>query len=280
MKGLRPIKKLGQHFLVDPSVIARILGEASLNPKVPVVEIGPGRGALTLPLARSVDHLLAVEKDSRLSSLLKKKLVKEGIDNVTIFNEDILKWDFNEIGLADHSEIQVIGNLPYNITSPVIEKLIKNRGIISRAILMFQKEVANRLTASPRKKEYGALTVLLRYYALSRPLINVQRKSFYPVPKVDSVVLELDFKKPYVNHTVNEVEFKKVVKAAFSHRRKTLLNSFAKSPYSYGNPMKLKEALLKCGIDPSRRAETLDMDEFICLTGALKLTGTHLNGKG
>ena len=273
MKGIRPIKKLGQHFLVDKRIIAKIIDKAALNPRGPVLEIGPGRGALTLPLSKSVRHLFAVEKDPNLVKLLEEKLSRARIDNVTIFTEDILRWDFGKIGHAEHEKVQVIGNLPYNISSPFIEKLIENRRIISRAILMFQQEVAHRLTASPSEKAYGALTLLVRYHAMSRPLINVGKKAFYPVPKVDSVVIELDFEKPSPLHISNEDNFKKVVKGAFSHRRKTLFNSLTKSLELQGDHRSIRRALEKCGIDPTRRAETLGMEEFICLAKALEFTG-------
>ena len=279
MKGIRPIKKLGQHFLVDKKIITRIIEKAALNPQSPVLEIGPGRGALPLPLSKSVRHLFAVEKDPNLAKLLEERLSRDRIENATIFNEDILRWDFGKIGCKEDEKIQVVGNLPYNISSPFIEKLIENRRIIGRAILMFQQEVAHRLTASPSEKAYGALTLLVRYHALSRHLISVGKKAFYPVPKVDSVVIELDFEKPYHLRASNEDKFKKVVKGAFSHRRKTLLNSLTKSLEPQKDQAIIRRTLQQCGIDPTRRAETLDMEEFIHLSEALELTGSRTTDK-
>ncbi|MFC1883529.1 16S rRNA (adenine(1518)-N(6)/adenine(1519)-N(6))-dimethyltransferase RsmA [Thermodesulfobacteriota bacterium] len=269
----RPIKKLGQHFLVDGDIIRRIIKKASLSPQHSVLEIGPGRGALTIPLAKSVKQLYAVEKDQRLADLLSEKLSDAGINNVTIFNEDILKWDFHKMGPDPHSKVLVIGNLPYNISSPVLDKLVKNRLIISKAVLMFQQEVAQRLTAVPSEKAYGALTLLIQYHAFCRPLINVNKKAFYPVPKVDSTVLEIDFERPYPKRASSEDEFRTIVKGAFAHRRKKLSNSLLKSLSLDDGQRKINEALEKCGIDPSRRAETLSMDEFICLTESIVLTG-------
>jgi 16S rRNA (adenine1518-N6/adenine1519-N6)-dimethyltransferase len=269
---IRPKKKLGQHFLIDRDIIRRILKKASLSPQHPVLEIGAGKGALTVPLAKSVKKLYAVEKDQRLVEYLHERLSDAGIDNVTLFNEDVLKCDFYKMDCSSHSKLQVIGNLPYNISSPVLDKLIKNRAIISKAVLMFQQEVAQRLTAMPSEKAYGALTLLIRYHAFCSPLIKVKKKAFYPIPKVDSTVLELDFERPYPKRASSEDKFKRIVKGAFSHRRKTLSNSLKKSLNPENGPMKMNEAFERCGIDPSRRAETLSMDEFICLAEVINVT--------
>lgn len=236
-----------------------------------VLEIGPGQGALTLPLARSVGHVVAVEKDARLAEFLEEKLSRAGISNVTLVNRDILKWEFNEISNSSSAKIQVIGNLPYNISSPFLEKLVENRGLVSRAVLMFQLEVARRLTASPGSKAYGAMTLLVRYHAKPTAFFEVPAEAFFPRPKVNSMVLELDFERPYPKRAVHDVDLKRVVKGAFAHRRKTLLNSL-KGAFSSWNPEMLLEAMKKCGIDPGTRAETLGMDEFLCLGTALALT--------
>jgi 16S rRNA (adenine1518-N6/adenine1519-N6)-dimethyltransferase len=197
---------------------------------------------------------------------------------VTLVNRDILQWDFDEVGPQSSTRIQVIGNLPYNISSPFLEKLTENRHLVGRAILMFQLEVAKRLTASPGGKTYGALTVLVRYHAHSAFLFEVPKEAFYPRPKVDSMVLELDFERPYFRSTVREPDFREVVKGAFAHRRKTLLNSLNSSSPSWDREI-LLAAMKKCNIDPGRRAETLDMQEFLCLTNALTLTNGFVSVK-
>jgi 16S rRNA (adenine1518-N6/adenine1519-N6)-dimethyltransferase len=143
---------------------------------------------------------------------------------------------------------------------------------------MFQREVAKRLTASPGVKAYGALTVLVQYYAEATPVLNVSKKAFRPVPKVDSAVLKLDFNKPYPKRAASEAFFKKVVKGAFSHRRKTLLNSLKGYGASWGKE-DLLAAMAECSIDPIRRAETLNMDEFLCLASALSLTNRIANAR-
>lgn len=267
----RAKKSLGQHFLVETKIIHKMIACAGFNVSDRVLEIGPGQGALTIPLARSVEHVIAVEKDTHLLLSLQKRLNRAGISNVTLINHDILKWDFQEIKGLSSKRIPVIGNLPYNISSPVLEKLVKNRDLISRSVLMFQLEVAKRLTASPGSKAYGALTLLVRYYAQPRPLLEVSKDAFNPKPNVDSMVLELDFEKPYPGGTFSEDTFKKIVKDAFAHRRKTMVNSLRDVSPSWDREA-LLDAMKRCGIDPKKRAETLDMGAFLCLTDALSNT--------
>jgi 16S rRNA (adenine1518-N6/adenine1519-N6)-dimethyltransferase len=251
--------------------IDEIISRARFHASDYILEIGPGKGALTLPLARSVSHVIAVEKDTHLVNFLKQKLLGAGITNVTVVNEDILKWDFNKIKALSIKKIQVIGNLPYNISSPFLEKLIENRKLVGRAVLMFQLEVAKRIAASPGTKAYGAMTLLVQYYAQATVLLKVSRDAFYPRPKVDSMVLELDFDRPHPGRAVHGEDFRKVVKSAFSHRRKTLLNSLRASSIAWDRETLLK-GMKKCGIDHGRRPETLDIDEFLCFTRALALT--------
>ena len=268
--GLRPKKRLGQHFLVDHGIIEQIISRAGFQPSDMVLEIGPGQGALTFPLARSVGHVVAVEKDAKLAGLLEERLSRAGIANVTLVNQDILKWEFNELSNLSSEKIQVIGNLPYNISSPFLEKLIDNRNLVSRAVLMFQLEVARRLTASPGSKAYGAMTLMVRYHARPTAFFEVSAEAFFPRPKVNSMVLELDLERPYPRRAVHDADLKRVVKGAFAHRRKTLLNSL-KGVYPFMDREQLLGGIRKCGIDPGTRAETLGIDEFICLASALEL---------
>jgi 16S rRNA (adenine1518-N6/adenine1519-N6)-dimethyltransferase len=264
----RPTKRLGQHFLKDPLLIHEIIRRAGFKRPDQVLEIGPGLGALTLPLAGSVQRIWAVEKDTRLIPMLEKRLSREGVHNVTLINADVLKWDFNVFSPLWEEKIQVIGNLPFNISSPFLEKLIKNRNRVNRAILMFQLDLARRLTASPGNKDYGAMTILVQYHARIFPLLEVPREAFYPRPKVGSMGLEFDCENPYPKRIQDEENFKRVVRGAFAHRRKTLLNSLKRTETSMSSEDILK-ALEKCAIDPKRRAETLNMDEFLCLGAAL-----------
>jgi 16S rRNA (adenine1518-N6/adenine1519-N6)-dimethyltransferase len=274
----RPKKRLGQHFLVDRRIIQKIINLSGFQASDMVLEIGPGRGSLTLPLARRVCHIVAVEKDSNLTLSLEKHLHRSGITNVTLINQDILKWDFREMDSGPSSKIHVIGNLPYNISSPFLEKLIGNRQRVARAVLMFQLEVGRRITACPGGKAYGAMSLLVQYHADPTVLIEVPKEAFYPRPKVDSMVVDLDFERPYPRDTtIHEHSFRQVVKGAFAHRRKTLINSLSGAPSLLFNRDVLLNAMKHCEIDPKRRAETLDMKEFLCLTKVLSLTNQQGN---
>jgi 16S rRNA (adenine1518-N6/adenine1519-N6)-dimethyltransferase len=265
--ALHPKKSLGQNFLSDAGIVRRIIDLSGFKGSDLVLEIGPGKGALTLPLSRSVGRIVAVEKDVRLVGLLEERLSRHGIANVTLINQDILEFDLGELK-ADHpSKFPVMGNLPYNISSPLLEDLIENRSLLSRAVLMFQMELARRLTAPPGGKACSALTLWLQYHARITPLLKVPRGAFFPRPKVDSMVLELDFERPFPRRARDEGHFKKVLKAAFAHRRKTILNSLAGS--GAWDREELVEAMEACHVDPRVRAEVLDMDTFLCLASVL-----------
>ncbi len=264
----RPKKSLGQHFLRDPLVVERILAGAKFDKTSTVLEIGSGMGALTFPLASCVRHVIAVEKDGALAEKLRAGLSRQGVGNVTLIHEDILKLD---LATLSEEKIEVIGNIPYNISSPLIEKLIRNRVLISRAILTLQHELAARLTASPGNKQYGALTVLIQYHAHLSPLLEIPRQAFFPKPKVSSTVVQFEFSRPFPRRVDPEDFFRKVVRAAFAHRRKTLLNSL-RGTFASWDVQSLLNALEHCAIDPRRRAETLGMDDFINLTEALVST--------
>jgi 16S rRNA (adenine1518-N6/adenine1519-N6)-dimethyltransferase len=266
--GLIPKKSLGQHFLRDTGVVHKIISKAKLEPSDHILEIGPGLGALTIPLAPLVHHIVAVEKDPRLSEMLKKRLAHKGISNVHLINDDILSLKLEDIPRLPGKRMKVIGNLPYNISTPFLERLVANRNLVNRAILMFQLELARRLTAEPGNKEYGAMTVLVQYHAHIHLLLKVYKASFYPRPKVDSMVLELDFERPHPRRTEDETKFKAVVRGAFAYRRKTLLNSLKRS-LSSRTSEEILAALRKCDIDPEKRAETLQIDQFLCLASVL-----------
>lgn len=266
--GFRPKKRLGQHFIQSPEIIQQIIERSGFHKSDRILEIGAGLGALTIPLAESFHHIIAVEKDSRLADILGKRLSRAGINNVTLINDDILKLDLRTIPEFAGDKIRVIGNLPYNISSPFLEKLVNDRKLISKAVLMFQLEFARRLIAFPGGKEYSAMTVLIQYHARLSPLIDVPKEAFYPKPKVDSMVLKLDMERPYPRRAKDETIFKIVVKGAFAQRRKILLNSLKGTLSSYTID-EIFSALKRCAIDYRRRAETLHMDDFLCLASAL-----------
>ncbi|MBW2334595.1 MAG: ribosomal RNA small subunit methyltransferase A [Deltaproteobacteria bacterium] len=266
--GIRPRKRLGQNFLEDPAVIEKIITHAGFDKNDVVIEIGSGLGALTIPTLPYIYHLVAIEKDLLLITILKERLSEKEKGKITFVSGDVLKYDFKEIYDTFNQKIRIIGNLPYNISSPFLEKLIINRDYIKNAILMFQYEFAQRLTGRPQNKEYSALSVISQYYATISPLIKIKRDAFYPKPKVDSMVVEMDFTKPYPLQAENEVMFRKTVRAAFSYRRKTILNSLERGMVSLSKEI-IAKALTKCLIDPKRRAETLTIDEYIHLSSVV-----------
>jgi len=267
--GLRPRKSLGQNFLEDPAIIDRIIAQTRFDKNDVVVEIGSGLGALTIPILPHICHLVAIEKDPLLITILQERLSLKEKEKITFISKDVLKLHFKEIYDRFEKKIRILGNLPYNISSPFLEKLIVNRNYIKSAILMFQFEVAQRLTAVPGGKEYGALSVIIQYYARISPLIKIERDAFYPKPKVDSMVLGIDFEKPYPFQAENEEFFRKTVKAAFSCRRKTILNSLERGMMSLSREM-IAESLKECHLDSRRRAETLSIEEYIRLSSVLR----------
>ena len=265
---MRAKKRLGQHFLRDPAIVGQIIRQAGFKPDVTVVEIGPGLGALTLPLAESVRRVIGIEKDPRLVQILEGRLLQRGIGNVTLIREDVLKADFGEIARSLGESLQVIGNLPFNISSPFLGKLIRSKDILARAVLTFQAEVGRRLIAVPGNKQYGAMTVLAQYHARILPLLDIPKEAFYPPPKVGSMVVELDFTRPHPTRAGDEETFRKTVKGAFAHRRKTLLNSL-KGAFPEWPQEKILKAMERSGIEPKKRAEVFGIDDFIRLSEAL-----------
>ncbi len=266
--GFNPKKRLGQHFIKNKEIIHQIVEKAGFKKTDLILEIGSGLGALTIPLAGCVDHIIAVEKDAHLADILNEKLISESINNVTIINGDILSLNLEKVSRPSGQRICAIGNLPYNISSPFLEWLIDFRGLISKAVLMFQSEFAKRLIASPGGKEIGAITVFIQYYAAITPLLPVSKEAFYPKPKVDSLVLAFDLRKPHPRRAQDETHFRRVVKGAFAQRRKTIQNSL-RGAFPHYTPNEISTALKQCHIDIRRRAETLTIDEFLCLSSAL-----------
>jgi 16S rRNA (adenine1518-N6/adenine1519-N6)-dimethyltransferase len=260
---------MGQHFLADPNVAAMIVRRAQFDSDDVVLEIGAGLGALTLPLAVQVKHVLAVEPDRKIAALLGNELLAQGISNVTIIEKDILQCDI--AALADESDalLKVIGNLPYHISSQVLIRLIQFREVVDTAFLTFQKEVAERLTAGPGSKSYGRLSVLIQYCAKIYPVVLVAAPAFFPRPKVDSQVVGMEFQHPVSFQATDERFLFQVVKAAFAKRRKTLRNALSGSNLGFEDE-RLSAALQHAGIDPQRRAETLSVNEFVTLSNLLQ----------
>lgn len=282
---------MGQNFISDPYIIDQIVEASGAGPSDTVVEIGPGKGALTVGLSELAKRVIAVELDREVIPLLKGNLA--GAPNVTVVNEDILKFDWTPVleqleadrkaagceageaaGKASNPEtgnpgvLRIVGNLPYYITTPILLGLLEKKVPAETITVMVQKEVAERIVAPPGGRDYGVLSVSLQYYCDCSYVLDVPAEYFSPRPKVDSAVVNLTLKKQRLfTDSAGEEAFFGTVKAAFSQRRKTLLNSLAGFN---GLPKDRIEKILEdCGIDSKRRPETLSLEEFAALSKGL-----------
>jgi dimethyladenosine transferase len=266
--GIKPNKKLGQSFLIDINVINIIANAANISQEDIVVEIGAGIGVLTENIAQKAKRVIAVEIDRNLVEVLKDKL--GGYDNVEVHCGDILKFDFNFISETHNSKIKIIGNVPYNISSPLIFRLLSFRPVISDFMLMLQKEIVQRLVSVPNNKIYGVPSVILQMFASAEKIFDVPSTCFYPQPKVESAIIKGAFREKPLVHLQDEIFFTGLVKAAFAQRRKMLINNLKKSKLLEGvSESFLKEALKLAGIDGQRRGETLSIEEFGHLSNIL-----------
>ena len=270
-------KELGQNFLSNPETAKMIVRKSGILNRDRVLEIGSGLGALTIPLAKAALHVTAVEKDSRLIPILQQELDNENLRNVDIINKDILKINFREIahnknqGENSDKKLVVIGNLPYNISSQILFRLVEQRGCIEKAFLMFQKELAKRIIASPGNRDYSRLSAVVQYAADISFVADIGPSSFFPKPAVDSTVLKFKFFHTKDFDTALEKTLFNVIKAAFSKRRKTLKNSMTGGEFEFKRDF-IVHVLELAGIDANRRAETLNVDEFKSLAMAVKKT--------
>lgn len=264
-------KSLGQNFLIDPNILRNIVSHADLTEKTGVIEIGPGIGALTEHLARSAGKVVAFEIDGRLLPVLEDTL--SPYENVTIINQDVLEANLNKVveeQFSDYDDIVVVANLPYYVTTPIIMKFLLGKVPIRGMVIMMQKEVADRITASPSTKAYGSLSIAVQYYMDAEVSMIVPKTVFIPQPNVESAVLKLTKKaKPPVEVKDEDFLFK-VARGSFVQRRKTLLNNLQSSlPDGKAKKEQILEAFEQIGMDPSRRGETLSIGEFGELSNAL-----------
>lgn len=258
----RPLKSLGQNFLVDSNIIDRIIQTAAIQPDQSVLEIGPGRGALTVHLAEQAGQLVLIEFDHALAAWHREQ--HQAAQHVTVIDADVLKVDLAALLPELPQKWNVVANLPYNISTEVLFRLYGVHSRLARMTLMLQKEVGDRLVAPPDCSAYGVTTVLLGlWFDISRAFI-VHPGSFHPSPKVDSVVLNF-IPRPEARADVgNEEVFRAVVKSAFSMRRKTLYNCLKSAEFA--KQIDCTELLEACGIDGRRRGETLSLEEFALLS--------------
>ena len=265
---IKPRKKLGQSFLIDQNIIKKIAVAAQITKEDIVVEIGAGIGVLTEILAQEANKIIAVELDASLVHVLKTKLA--GYSNAEIISNDILNYDFSSISNRYNNKVKVIGNVPYNISSPLIFHLLSFRFAIGDFILMLQKEVVERLVAAPGNKSYGVPSVLLQMFASVEKIFNVPASCFYPQPKVESAVIRGTFLDQPLIKLTDAAFFKQLVKASFAQRRKMLMNNLKSSKLLVDiEEEKINKTLSEAGIDGKRRGETLSVDEFGRLSNLL-----------
>ncbi|MDD9874206.1 MAG: 16S rRNA (adenine(1518)-N(6)/adenine(1519)-N(6))-dimethyltransferase RsmA [Gammaproteobacteria bacterium] len=257
----RPRKRLGQHFLTDRAVVGRLVSAFAPAPGQRIVEIGPGRGALTGALLECVAHLTVVELDRGLAQLLQKRYPPH---RVTVIHADILDFNLSDAAPADVDagapRLRLIGNLPYNISTPLIFHLLEQIEWIEDMQFMLQKEVAQRLCAAPGGRNYGRLSVMAAMQIHCAPLFEVPPQAFHPPPKVDSTALRLAPKTPPLQARDRRM-FSAVVAAAFAQRRKTLRNALA--------ALAGREHFARAGVDPALRAEALSVEQYIALADAV-----------
>jgi len=253
--GIRPKKRLGQHFLVDEAILNTILVAAELSSEDVVIEIGPGLGVLTAELARRAGKVIAVELDTKLASLLKRKLAS--VPNVNVINADILKVSPSQL-LETKGDYKVVANLPYYITSPILRHFVEASPKPSLMVVMVQKEVGNAIVAGPG--EMSLLAVSLQVYSKPKIVSYVSSQSFYPPPKVDSAIVRFDLLPQPAVKVADINGFFQVVKCGFSSPRKQLHNSLAQGMGV--KPAEVAPLLERAGIESQRRAETLSLEEW------------------
>ncbi len=259
--------KLGQHFLNDAQAADRIVAALGDCTGRTIIEIGPGHGVITRSLAARAGHLLAIEVDPDLASSLRAGFPSEKV-NVVI--EDVLRFDFSAASAAAGERLLVLGNLPYYITSPILLKLAANHAVLDRAVLMVQREVADRVAASPGCRDYGLLSVTAQLYGPIETLFTLPPEAFSPPPEVYSTVFRWRFAPRIAELGVDETGFLQFLRQAFAQKRKTLANNLRAAGFA---PEVIAATLSAAHIDPKARAETLALDEFAILWRSLKTEG-------
>jgi 16S rRNA (adenine1518-N6/adenine1519-N6)-dimethyltransferase len=255
-----PLKRLGQNFLIDPNIVRKIIALAELDRDDRVLEIGPGRGILTDALCRAAGHVTAVEVDPRLHAFLSKR--QSEFPNLTLVLGDARHYPLESLPVGT----VVVANLPYYLSTPLLFRLLEQRERLPRMVLMLQEEVADRLAAKPRSSDYGVLSVLAQYSAEITKAFKVSAHCFRPRPEVGSALVLLTARKRRELRQNEEPEFTALVKAAFAHRRKTLVNSLKDEGY---DQIPVIESLQSLGLSTALRAEILSVEQFIDFTRVL-----------
>jgi 16S rRNA (adenine1518-N6/adenine1519-N6)-dimethyltransferase len=252
--NIKPKKSLSQNFLIDKNVIDKIITASDLSSQDIILEIGPGAGVITNQILKKAKKLIAIEKDDIFATNLKNSKV----NNLEIINEDFLKLDLDFLSKYNQ-KIKVISSIPYNLTSPIIIKLLENHLLFSSITLMIQKEVAQRIVAKPNSKLISSFSIFVNFYANSKIISLVSKNSFFPKPKVDSAIIKLNIKKTFLD--IPKESFHKMVRAAFSQRRKKIITCLRSS----FNKEKIKKIFEELNISQNARAENLSLDDFLLL---------------
>ncbi len=260
--GLRANKKLGQNFLINQEIIDEIVQKSEITNEDVVIEIGPGLGSLTKALLGKAKKVVVIELDPNMVDVLKSRFLN---DNLEIVFGDVLKVDLNEI-IGKETSVKVVANLPYYITTPIIMKLLEERYKFKSITVMVQKEVGERICSEPGTKEYGAITIAVKYYSVPQIIIDVPKENFLPSPEVDSCVIKLDIlEAPSVN-VKDEDKFFEIVRNGFNHRRKTISNSLSSGNVDKENIINI---LNKLNINEKLRAENLSIQDFANIANEL-----------
>jgi len=265
--GIRPRKRLGQHFLAAGPTIDKIVASLDLEGDDTVVEIGPGLGVMTRRIAEKAKRLVAIERDERMVEILSEEL--RDLGNVEIVHGDVLKTDLGGVVSGD-VKAKLVGNLPYNISTPIIFWMLQGRAAMESAVVMVQREVAARMVAGPGGKDYGALTVMLQSQAYVRKLFDVSAASFVPPPEVTSSVVEIDLSEEGLSRRF-EGDLRRVVRAAFGKRRKTFRNALLGSREMKLDSGRVDTALARAKIDGRVRPEEVPVEGFVLLARLLSV---------
>ena len=269
-------KSLGQNFLVESNVIQQIVKKANITERTGVIEIGPGIGSLTEQLARAAKHVVAYEIDQRLIPVLADTL--SPYDNVTVINEDVLQANIGEAIetiLSECDEVIVVANLPYYITTPILMHFLESGYNIKRYYVMMQKEVGERISASPGSKSYGSLSIAIDFYTEARIVQQIPKTVFMPPPNVDSIVIEMVQRDTPKVDVEDPETFFKLTRGAFVQRRKTILNNY-QTIFEDGKQLKseIKVLLQEADIEEIRRGESLSIEEYYKIYTAFKMQNT------
>ncbi len=264
--NFRPLKRLGENYLIDANIKDKIIAAADVKRSDTILEIGPGLGALTMDLAAAGARIYAVDKDKKSLSIL-KELAGDDYPNLKLLNADILTFDLKSI--KGKSKVKVIGNLPYYITTPIIEYLIENRRRIEWALITVQREVANRLLAPAGSEDYASISCYVQYHTRPEYIHTIRRTSFYPAPEVDSSLIRLEMLPAPSVKVKDEGLLFKIIRGAFNQRRKAILNSLSRKDALNMPKEELATTLAGAGIGPNARPEDLTLQQFASIANAL-----------